>query len=140
MGALRILMLVGALGFAAHWWKNHESVATSVAEPSPNGFEQVVMPDGVAANTVVILAPVNCPSDAAQRADALADALTRQGVRNIRSASYSANIANPTDAQNAAIKRAVAVMNGEIPAVFVNGMAKANPTADEVISEYERTR
>jgi hypothetical protein len=29
-------------------------------------------------------------------------------------------------------------MTGEIPIVLVNGVAKANPTVDEVASEYRR--
>lgn len=34
---------------------------------------------------------------------------------------------------------AAAIMEGEIPAVLINGMGKANPTAEEVAAEYERT-
>lgn len=30
------------------------------------------------------------------------------------------------------------VMKGGPPVVFINGMAKANPTLDEVITEYNR--
>jgi hypothetical protein len=32
------------------------------------------------------------------------------------------------------------VLNGEIPVVIINGMAKANPTVDEVASEYRRSQ
>lgn len=98
------------------------------------------MPDGAKANTVLILAPVDCPSDAAQRADALSEELARLGIPNIRSSSYSSNITDPTEEQKAGVERAVSVLNGEIPAVFINGMAKANPTVEEVAFEYERTR
>ena len=31
-------------------------------------------------------------------------------------------------------------MDGEIPIVIVNGMAKANPTVDEVASEFRREK
>ena len=40
----------------------------------------------------------------------------------------------------AAFKRTSVVMEGEIPAVMMNGMGKSNPTLDEVLAEYERTR
>jgi hypothetical protein len=40
----------------------------------------------------------------------------------------------------AASDRAVAILNGEIPAVFINGVGKANPSAEEVLAEFERTR
>jgi hypothetical protein len=33
----------------------------------------------------------------------------------------------------------VAVLNGPIPAVFVNGMGKANPSAEEVIDAFHGT-
>jgi hypothetical protein len=31
-------------------------------------------------------------------------------------------------------------MTGEVPIVFVNGKAKANPTLDEVLTEYAAER
>jgi hypothetical protein len=37
------------------------------------------------------------------------------------------------------MERAVDVLKGEIPAVFINGMGKSNPTAEEVAAEYQRT-
>ena len=34
----------------------------------------------------------------------------------------------------------MAVMNGPIPIVYVDGRAKANPTPEEVVAEYRRSR
>lgn len=138
MGVGRMLVVGAMVGAGVYWWQGR-SDALADAEPSPNGFVSVVMPDGVAANTVVILAPQNCPSDAAQRADALAAELGAKGIRTLRSSSYSSDIADPTDAQRQALERSVAVMRGTIPAVFVNGMGKANPTAEEVVAELRLT-
>lgn len=140
MNVIRLFIVIGALGFALHWWENHGASPSQADEASPNGFVSVAMPDGVPDNTVAIMAPLNCPSDAAQRADALASHLTQLGIPNTRSSSYSSSITEPTAEQRAAIERAVSVLNGEIPAVFVNGMGKSNPTAEEVAAEYERTR
>lgn len=75
-----------------------------------------------------------------QRADALSERLNRLGIPNVRSASYSVNRNDPSAEQKAGLDRAVGVLNGEIPAVFVNGMAKANPSAEEVAAEYARTK
>jgi hypothetical protein len=36
--------------------------------------------------------------------------------------------------------RTNAVMGGEIPIVLINGLAKANPSADEVAVEYRRDK
>jgi len=38
----------------------------------------------------------------------------------------------------ALLQRTSVVMGGEIPVVIINGMAKANPTVDEVTSEFRR--
>lgn len=140
MNVVRLFLLLGAIGFALHWWRDHGGSSLPVDETSPSGFVSVAMPDGVPQDSVAIIAPVNCPSDAAQRADALANRLTQLGIPNTRTSSYSSSIAAPTAEQNAAIQRSVSVLNGEIPAVFVNGMGKSNPTAEEVAAEYQRTK
>lgn len=140
MGFARLLILLAALGFGFHLWQQHQRAGTlTSAQASPGGFVPAAMPDGASPGTVLILAPVNCPSDAAQRADALAAALTRMGVPNVRGDRFALNFSNPSDEERAAADRAVAVLNGTIPAVFVNGMAKANPSAEEVAEEYRRT-
>lgn len=142
MRILTLLMVLAMAGGAYHWWSGREAAAAAMAgvEPSPSGFVPVLMPAGVRPGTVVIMAPANCPSDAAQRADALADALARAGIPHVRSSSYAVDLADPSREQIAAAQRATAVIRGQIPAVFVNGMGKANPAADEVIAEYRRTR
>lgn len=140
MRIVTVLLLLAVAGGAYHWWSGRDALLLGDVEPSPSGFVPVLMPEGVRRNTVVILAPENCPSDAAQRADALAAALTREGIPNVRSSRYSTSVSDPTRAQMAAAHRASAVLNGEIPAVFVNGMGKANPGAAEVVAEYRRTR
>jgi len=140
MSFLKFLIVIGLAGYGYHWWSGKNAAESEARSRSPAGFVSVVMPDGAPRNTVIILAPQNCPSDAAQRADALAVRLTEAGVPNLRSSSYSANIVDASREQSAAVERAVNVMNGEVPAVFVNGMASANPTFDEVLSEYRRTR
>lgn len=139
MNFLKFLIIVGLVGSGYNWWHKKSSAELAASLQSPDGFVAAAMPDGAPADTVIILAPQNCPSEAAQRADALAQRLSQAGIRNARSASYSASVANPSDEQKAAIQRAVTIINGEIPAVFVHGMAKANPTFDEVVSEFRRT-
>lgn len=142
MNFLKFLLVIAAIGLGVHVWQGQakRNALAAVQSESPSGFLPIVMPDGAAANTVLILAPENCPSDAAQRADALAEQLGRRGIPHRRSSSYSSAIQNPSQEQRANLERTAFVMNGEIPAVFVNGMGKANPSVEEVIAEYERTR
>ena len=71
MGIVKLLILVGVIGFALHWWSGQRDERILFSEKSANGFIPVVMPDGAKTNTVVIFAPVNCPSSAAQRAQTL---------------------------------------------------------------------
>lgn len=140
MSVIRLLIVVAAAGYGYHWWQQHQVTEQTRALTSANGFVSTATPSQAQRNVVLILAPVNCPSEAAQRADALAARLTQQGVPNQRSSNFSLNIDNPNAEQRAAVDRAVVVLNGEIPAVFINGMGKSNPSADEVLAEYRRTR
>ncbi|TAK76624.1 MAG: hypothetical protein EPO12_16235 [Aquabacterium sp.] len=143
MSFVRILLLIGAVGLGWHEWQKHQADkirAVADAGTSATGFVPTAMPTVAKRNVVLILAPIDCPSDAAQRADALASELTRRGIPNERGASFSLSLNDPNAEERAAADRAVAVLNGTIPAVFINGMGKANPSADEVAAEFTRTR
>lgn len=138
MRLLTFLLLLACVG-AYRWWdgqggNNGGHVANQ------NGFVPVQMPDGAPQRVVLVLAPPDCPSDEAQRADSLARHLSAQGIPVRKGSSISFNVVNPTADQRAGVERAVAVFNRGAPAVFVNGMAMANPTPAQVIAEYHRTR
>lgn len=102
------------------------------AAPSAHGFVDIPMPDGLPARGVVVFAPANCPEDAGRRADAIVRHLESAGVPYRRS--NSANYASLASADEA--KRVMAVMNGPIPVVYVNGRARANPSPQDVLAEY----
>ena len=55
-------------------------------------FVEIPLPDGVSAHGVVIFAPENCPSEAAQRARQLAGVLSAQSIpyRETSSANFNA--------------------------------------------------
>lgn len=145
MGFARLLLVIGLIGFGIHWWNGRQAdiAATEVAAAeaaSPGGFIPAAMPDGTPANAVVILAPLHCSSEEAQRADSLAAELQGRRIPVVRSSQYSASSNGSDAAGQANIKRAVSVLNGQVPAVFVKGMAKSNPSADEVVAEYQRMK
>ena len=126
-----------AIGGVVRVWHSHERAVSAhelEAIGDSNGFVPVQMPDGAARDTVLILAPVNCPSAGAKRADALAARLSALGIPNVRTNQYA--ISATTRDMQSGIQHAAAVMNGDIPAVMINGRGKANPTADEVATEY----
>ncbi|OGS10456.1 MAG: hypothetical protein A2234_00750 [Elusimicrobia bacterium RIFOXYA2_FULL_58_8] len=105
-------------------------------EPQHGKGEFVQMPglDNEGAEDVVILAPINCPSAGAQRADHLARALSRKGIPYTRA--NNARLRHGESAGRDQMAKINAVMSGEVPIVFVRGRAKANPSLEEVISEY----
>jgi hypothetical protein len=131
---IKLILLVAVVGAGIHFWKKHDAQADAVASAaaSENGFVAIPLPDGMPNRGVVIFAPANCPSDAAKRADALASHLSARGIPHSRS--QSADFNNLSDA--AAANRVMAVMNGDVPIVFVNGKARANPSPEQVVSEY----
>jgi hypothetical protein len=132
-----ILMAALSIGALYGFWNSHER---TVAErgllrfQDTNGFVPVQTPPGTPADQVIILAALNCPSAAAQRADTMAKRLTEMGIPNTRANHYAASITDRD--QLPLLQRTSVVMGGEIPIVIVNGMAKANPTVDEVASEF----
>ena len=66
----------------------------------------------------------------------MATQLERMGIPIRRANNYSVSMVNRD--QMPLLTRTNAVMGGEIPIVIINGMAKANPTVDEVASESRR--
>lgn len=145
MNVLKTLAVVGAVAGGFVLWDAFKpegglrAVAGRIGERAPadsGGFVAIPMPDGMTARGVVIFAPEDCPSDAAQRAERLASRLAASGIafRRATRAEYN-RLASPEEAN-----RVMAVMNGPIPIVYVNGRAKPNPGPDEVIAEYRRGR
>src|SRR5690242_13628649 len=123
MGILRIAILVAVIGGGYHVLHHRRAsgVADAAITPGPGEFVAAAMPDGATKDTVLILAPVNCPSDAAKRADSLARQLEGMGIPVVRSNRFSLHIGNPTAEDKASMEQAASVLRGEIPAVFING-------------------
>lgn len=101
-----------------------------------HAFAAIPLPDGVSSQGVVIFAPENCPSEAAQRARQLAGHLSAQRIPYRETGSANFSSLSSQDEAN----RVMSVMNGPVPVVYVNGRAKANPTPEEVVDEYRRGR
>ena len=129
-------MVAVASGVAYVKWR--DAAIYDIPEASPNGFIPVVMPDGAAPDTVLIFTPPDCPSKALNRARALQEKLAGLGVPYAATSSYALSDAGRFG--EADVRRTKAVLEGTIPAVFVNGMARANPDFQQVAAEYERTR
>jgi hypothetical protein len=130
-----LLLFVVIAGSVLAWHAREHSVAARELQALADGegFIPVQMPVGAPPDTVVIIAPINCPSAGAQRAKALHDQLTARGIPNILTNQYSAV---PTAENREGLEHALALRDGEIPVVMVNGLGSNNPTLDDVIAEY----
>jgi hypothetical protein len=137
-----LVLLVAAAGvvYGHQLWRDHQhsvSRREALALADGNGFIPVQMPDGAQDNSVLILAPLNCPHEGARRADALAGRLRELGIPGVRSNQYS--VSRITRSNQADFNRAVVVMQDNVvPVVFINGRAKANPSVAEVVSEFRQ--
>ena len=136
-----LLVAVLTVAGAVHLWHVHARSVIDrelAAAADSNGFVPVLMPDGAPPDTVLIFAALNCPAAPAQRANAMATQLQKMGIPIQRMDHYS--VANLKQDQMPLALRTNAVMGGEIPIVLVNGLAKANPSIDEVAVEYRRDK
>lgn len=140
MRPLPVLIIVAVGLLAYNQWAGDPDFEELVAESgTDNGFIPALMLDGAEPDTVYIMTPKNCPSDAARRARRLAEQLDERGIPNVRRDHFRAAVNNPTDEEMKLLDHTTAIIDGEIPAVFVNDMGSVNPSAQEVISEFERT-
>ena len=94
------------------------------------------MPSVMQRTPVFVLAPPNCPSDQAKRAEALIRELGNAGIPVKRESGIAFDIENPTDEQMRDIDRAIAVFKRGAPVVYVNGLAMSNPSTEQTIAAY----
>ncbi len=132
------IVLIAAIGYGAYNYlsgkKSHaSSAANSSASSSSTGFVDMPTPQGYNAKSVVVFAPPNCPEAAGLRADEMMRKLTEAGIPAVRSSSANFSGSNITPDTVAHIN---SVMAGELPAVFVHGTGKANPSVEEALTQY----
>jgi hypothetical protein len=126
----RWVLIVVLLGTGWQLWHRYRPAEQPAVAESVVGFVRLPMPEGMDAD-VIVFSPEDCPTEAAQRADALVSALKRQRIGVVRAHHATFDIRDQETAD-----RVHSVMEGPIPVVFVVGRAKANPSVEEVIAEY----
>jgi len=134
------LIVLGVLGLGGYQWHSHsERAQIGKAEAAnPYGFVPVLMPDGAPDNVVLVFAPDNCPKEGAQRAVRLLDALRDEKVPARLQTRYQLSVALQGPEDERRLRQLRGVMGGELPAVLIGGMGKANPTVEETVGEYRR--
>lgn len=134
MRPLLILMLLCAAFGTHQLWQKRDAARAAAFDITT--FVPVHMPSGMQRNTVFVMAPPNCPSDQAKRAEALIRDLGNAGIPVKRESGIAFDIENPTDAQMRDIDRAIAVFKRGAPVVYVNGLAMSNPSTEQTIAAY----
>ena len=132
----RVLLIVCAVGGAVHYWHKHEAtvaLASVMASADENGFIDLPPAQGQSPDNVYVVAAVNCPHEAAQRADRLTKELNDQGIPVVRTNNVGFS---GRGLDEAAVKRLNIIMNGPLPIVFVHGRAKSAATLEDVQAEF----
>jgi hypothetical protein len=147
---LKKLILLACVAIGAYQlygeWREHKAareyeafVASESANrpPSPSGFMDAVVPDGVSPYVVTLLMPVGCPLEAGRRGKALIEKLKAANIPVTATAEAHVSVkAHSQEELDAMIAMTNKVMTGETPIVFFKGRAKNNPSFDDVVAEY----
>jgi hypothetical protein len=149
---LALLVCVGAYQMY-NYWKLHRAVRDYVAShpveagnrpASASGFTDTLTPDGLDPSVMTVFMPENCPMEAGVRGRALVERMKEANiplaVSDHASMQVRANTKAEFDAKMELARKGTAVMGGEPPIVFYKGRAKANPSIEEVILEYQAGR
>lgn len=109
------------------------STAGSVKDPGLSAAGFFLLSRDEAKNPrVTIMSAPNCPSHEAQRAQALASALTSAGIPCELKQGIEFQFTDPADVDR--VNKYMA--NAANPLVLVRGWAKGSPTTDDVIAQY----
>ncbi|MFT3867463.1 MAG: hypothetical protein QM715_03085 [Nibricoccus sp.] len=132
---IALLILVACLiGMSYHCQqKVHARKVVANAKPDACGFIPLPPPNDDDPHKVIIWSPLNCPSEAGRKSDALAEALKKAGIPCVQIAQVSFPGMNSD--QLVIIDK---VFTWENPIVFVNMRVKSRPTIDETIAEYRQ--
>ena len=147
---MKKLLLMTCVGIGAYQlygeWKEHkatreyEAFAASqpaTRPPSPSGFRDAMVPEGVSPYVVTLFMPVGCPLDAGRRGRALIEKLKAADIPVTATADAHMSVNAQSKAElDAKVAQANALMTGETPIVFYKGRAKNNPSFDDVLAEY----
>ena len=142
------LLLKLAIAFAIawgahHWWAGSGGFEGLMAEATPKkrggGFVDVLPPDGFPPRAVVIMAPEDCPSDAAQRAESLYAKLQQAGVRVEKRSSFELSASPGSGPEvRAQFDATIRLANSAVPVVFIGKSGASNPDFEAVLAEYRR--
>lgn len=165
---LSVAVLAGGFGLWQHSSNSTAEDLQSGPEANAYGFVPIPSFEGQDPGIVYVVAAKNCPEAAAQRADRLAQSLARKDipVKRINHISFhweppqgwipktfaSREEAERWNEENedrlqqlqtqigATQEKLTTLLQGPLPLVVIGAAAKNNPTMNEVLGEYGKTR
>lgn len=124
------------IGLSACGNKKTEKLVSENTDDS--SFVNVIRPSQGKAEDILIFAPINCPSEVAQKAREIADYLEERDIPHKIISNFQLNMTNPTKEEKEALEETMELLNSGGPAVFVGDRATINPSLGEVVKEYEK--
>ena len=140
MDFVRFCILIAIIGAGYTYLQERDAAHVAAALKSSsneNGFVSMPPVDGQDKRSVYVVAPQNCPSDAAKRAERLVSDLSRRGIPVVKADEVSFQFAGSPD--KTTMNRINSMMKGPLPIVFVDGRASSNPSLELVVSEFNRS-
>ncbi len=139
MNLFKLLLVLAVAAGAYHFWKQPRAgggtgAGTVAADAADDGFVPLPPVRGQSPAAVLVIAAEDCPHEDAQRADRLADDLSRSGVPVTRLHNLGFDNVSADD-----VARINAVMGGTLPVVIVRGRGRANPSLAQVLAAYRGT-
>lgn len=138
---MRILLTIVIIGLAYKgylYWEERQQMQqfNQAAANSPYGFVSVLPASVDQPRQVLVLAPANCPSDQARRAEQLVAELNRHGIPAKREQSISFHTGTPDNNTKQLIRNTQQVLSSEGPPIIIGRTGKAAASLDEIIGQY----
>lgn len=130
MKIIKLLLLISLAVTAFNYWQERNLDGDDYV--SEYGFISLPKPTHLDTDSVIILAAKNCTKEAARRANQLASDLDNRNIPYTRANRIGFKNVDPSIK-----KRLDSVLKGPLPIVLIDGRGKANPTLNEVLSEYD---
>ena len=145
MSVVKFAVGAAAIGLGVLGWQKHQQhlyAQELAAITDTHGFIEMPPPEGMNNKTVMVMAAVNCPHEAALQADWLAQQLADRGMSYQRGSHVSLSLQQFSNEEEAEplVRHFNTLMESGAPLVFINGRAKHNPDLDEVIAEYNEAQ
>ena len=134
MKLIKFLFLIGVILTVWYLWQHYSEIPQSDVEVADTGFMQVAWIQDASPNEVIVMGPTwNSPTG--RRTRQLVWDLEAQDIP----CRFVTSVQNIQQGDQELTQAWNTVMQGMPPIVYINGKAKANPTLEDVVTEYHNS-